>query len=352
MNVKIESVKLLTLESPRPDGNSRPNQFIEVTTDEGIEARCVTDMMPTEVAMLRQKVLGKDPLEREMLFQMLYLTRHVRRGWSGGFDNCLWDIAGKAAGLPVHALIGRVRERLPAYLTQGRRELEGYLEDIERGRELSGIRAYKFHSYRTGKEDLPILTAVREAVGPDYALMHDPVCCYTLRDAVMVGRVLEELDFVWLEEPMHEQKMDLYQELCRELIIPVMATETLMHDMYLSAQWLIQRATDRLRANARNGTTQVLKLAHFAELHSTNVELNYIAGLYGLIHAHLGCCIENTDYFEAFSPESDALHKQGEEWGLLNAPLIEGGYLTPPDGPGWGAKWDETRFQSLIVREC
>ena len=253
--------------------------------------------------------------------------------------------------MPVYSLIGRVRERFPAYLTQGRRELEGYLEDIDRGRELSGIQAYKFHSYRTGKEDLPILTAVREAVGPDYALMHDPVCWYTLRDAIMVGRVLEELDFVWLEEPMHEQKMDLYQELCRELIIPVMATETLMHDMYLSAQWLIQRATDRLRANARNGTTQVLKLAHFAELHSANVELNYIAGLYGLIHAHLGCCIENTDYFEAFSPESDALRRQGEEWGLLNAPLIVDGHLAPPDGPGWGAEWDEARFRSLVVGE-
>ena len=347
--MKIESLKLLALESPQPRGEPHRNQFIQVTTDQGVEARCVTDMTRAEVEMLRQTVLGKDPMEREMLFQMLYLRRHVRRGWSGAFDNCLWDIAGKVAGLPVYALIGRVREHLPVYLTQGRRELEGYLEDIDRGRELSSIGAYKFHSYRRGKEDLPILTAVREAVGPDYALMHDPVCWYSLRDAIMVGRVLEELDFVWLEEPMHEQKMDLYQQLCRELIIPVMATETLMHDMVLSAQWLMQGATDRLRANARNGTTQVLKLAHFAELHSTNVELNYIASLYGLIHAHLACCIENTDYFEAFSPEPDALRKQGERWGLLNAPLIEAGHVAPPDGPGWGAEWDEKRFGSLVV---
>ncbi len=350
--MKIESVKLLELEIPQSEGEPRRNQFIQVRTDGGIEGRCATTMTAAEVEKLRPVVLGADPLERERLFQTLYLTRHLRRGWSGGFDNCLWDIAGKAAGLPVYALIGRVRERFPAYLTRGRRELEGYLEDIDQARELSGIQAYKFHSYRTGKEDIPILTAVRQAVGPDYALMHDPVCWYTLRDAITVGRVLEELDFLWLEEPMHEQKMDLYQELCRELVIPVMATETLMHDMYLSAQWLIQRATDRLRANARNGTTQVLKLAHFAELHSANVELNYIAGLYGLIHAHLGCCIDNTDYFEAFSPEPDDLRKQGEEWGLLNAPLIEDGHLKPPDGPGWGAEWDEVRFDSLVVGEC
>ena len=78
---------------------------------------------------------------------------------------------------------------------------------------------------------------------------------------------MEELDFVWLEEPFHEQKMNLYQELCRELTIPVMATEMLMHDIGLSSQWLIHGATDRLRVNARHGTTQVLKLAHFADLY-------------------------------------------------------------------------------------
>ena len=164
--MKITDVKLLTLESPQPDGPARQNHFIQVITDEGIQARCLSEMTPAQVEMLRQKVLGEDPLQRERLFQMLHLTRHVRPGWFGPFDNCLWDIAGQVAGLPVHALIGRVRERFPAYLTRGRRELEGYLDDIEEARELSGIQAYKFHSYRTGKEDLPILRAVREAAPP------------------------------------------------------------------------------------------------------------------------------------------------------------------------------------------
>lgn len=346
--MKITSVDLLTLECP--DGDSRPQvRFIQVTTDEGIVSRCSTLMTKVEFDRLRPMVVGEDPLEREKLFQTLYFTRHIRRGWSGAFDNCLWDIAGKVAGLPVYSLIGRTRDRFPAYHTGGRRELEGYLADIERGQEASGMQAYKFHSYRNGKEDLPILTGVREAVGPDFALMHDPVCHYTLRDAIKMGHVMEELDFVWLEEPMHEARMDHYQVLCREMTIPIMATETLMHDMVLAGQWLIQGATDLLRANARNGTTQVLKMANFAELHGTNVEINHVAGLYGLIHTHLGCSIANTTYFEAFSPEPDALRKQGEMWGLLNAPLIEDGCLTPADAPGWGAEWDEKRFESLVV---
>jgi L-alanine-DL-glutamate epimerase-like enolase superfamily enzyme len=122
-----------------------------------------------------------------------------------------------------------------------------------------------------------------------------------------------------------------------------------MHDMDLSAQWLIQGATDRLRANARHGTTQVLKLAHFAELYGTNVELNGQGGLFGLLHAHLGCCIDNTDFYEYNRLSADGLRAEGERWGMVNAPLIENGEIAPPDGLGWGAAWDEDRFQSLVV---
>jgi len=327
--------------------------FIEVVTDEGITGRCTTTMTPVQVEILRQHGLGEDPLYRERLYQMFHKgTRWVYQppGWFGDFDNCLWDIAGKAAGLPVYALAGRVRERIPAYLTGGDGTVEDYLQAIEKGRAM-GINAYKLHTYKGGKADIPILREIRQSVGPDYTLLNDPVCSYSLREAIEVGHVMEELDFVWLEEPFHEQKMNLYQELCRELTIPVMANEMLMHDVGLSAQWLIQGATDRLRANARHGATQVLKMAHFAELYGTNVELNGQGGLFGLIHAHLGCCIDNTDFYEYFYGEADGNRRQGLEWGLLNAPLIEAGQLAPPDLPGWGAEWNDDRFRSLVVAE-
>ena len=124
-----------------------------------------------------------------------------------------------------------------------------------------------------------------------------------------------------------------------------------MHDMDLTAQWLIQGATDRLRVRATFGTTQVLKLAHFAELHGANVEMNGQGGLFGLLHAHLGCCVDNTDYYEYFSLDPDFNRAQGQLWGLTNAPLIEDGHIVPPAGPGWGAEWDEDLFRSLIVEE-
>ncbi|MFN8486636.1 MAG: enolase C-terminal domain-like protein [Caldilineaceae bacterium] len=375
--MKITAVKLYSLENPAHSSRTlklvqvpnlrriqythsagqgvQPAQqnFIEVQTDTGLFGRCTTTMLPHQVEILRNQVVGEDVANRERLYQMLHKgTRWVYQppGWFGDFDNCLWDILGKAANLPIYALVGRVRDRFPVYLTGGDGATADYLRAIETGREM-GITAYKFHTYKGGKADIPIFEEVRKTVGPDYALINDPVCSYDLREAIEVGHAMEKMDFIWLEEPFHEQKMHHYQELCRELTIPVMGNEMLMHDIGISTQWLIHGATDRLRANARNGTTQVLKMAHFAEMYDTNVELNGQGGLFGLIHAHLGCAIDNTDFYENFYLTADGNRKQGEEWGLLNAPVIEDGHLAPPDGPGWGAEWDEARFRSLVVAE-
>jgi len=331
-------------------GHARQN-FIKVITDEGIEGLCTTTMGHVQIDILRRHAIGQNPLHREHLFQMLYKgTRWVYQppGWFGDFDNCLWDIAGKAAGLPVHALIGRVRDRFPVYLTGGDMPLEGYLDHIDEGRLKLGISAYKFHSYKGGQADIKIFEAVRNQVGNEFVLINDPVCSYTLDEAIQVGHAMEDLDFVWLEEPMHEQKMHQYQKLCSELRIPVMANEMLMHDLGISTQWLMHGATDRLRANARNGTTQVLKMAHFAEMYDTNIEMNAQGGLFGHIHAHLGCSIDNTDFYET---GIDDPYTIGLQWGMTNAPKISEGSLAPNDNPGWGAEWDADKFRTLTLEE-
>ena len=376
--MKITAVRLFVLEAPEqpagntlklapvpnllrlqfkqtrvPNGQPLRQNFLQVETDDGRVARCTTMMPPPQVEILRTQVLGEDVSRREYLFQLLHKgSRWIYQtpGWFGDFDNCLWDLLGQAANLPVYALVGRVRDRFPVYLTYHDSDLAGYLSQIEAGLQC-GIRAYKFHSYKGGEVDKPIFRQVRQVVGDEYVLINDPVCSYSLREAIEVGHLMEELNFVWLEEPFHEQRLHDYQTLCRDLTIPVLATEMIMHDMGLATQWLIQGGTDRLRANARHGTTQVLKMAHFAEAYAANIEMNAQGGLAGLIHAHLGCCIDNTDYYEHFSPAGDWNRREGELWGLLNGPLIEDGHIAPPDGPGWGAVWDEARFRARIVAE-
>ena len=100
--------------------NPREN-FLEVHTDQGIVGRLPASTMEAfQVDLVRSMAIGENPLHRERLYQMFHKgTRWVyqKPGWFGDFDNCLWDIAGKAAGLPLHSLIGKVRDRFSCYLT-------------------------------------------------------------------------------------------------------------------------------------------------------------------------------------------------------------------------------------------
>ena len=180
--------------------------------------------------------------------------------------------------------------------------------------------------------------------------MHDAAGSpYTLREALRVGRALEELNYGWFEEAISDRDLQGLQTLCAELDIPVMALETLMHDYELCTAWVRAGATDLIRANARHGTTATLKLAAMAAAHRTTIELNGPGGLFGLVHAHLVCALQNTTYYEYFPGGSR--DEIGREIGLLNPPLPIDGHISPPTGPGWGAEWDRAYFAQKRVAE-
>ena len=333
-------------------------QALHVETDEGIEGLVVTpgttgdhegSDLRANLEQLRALVIGEDPLDRERIWQKLHQgTRWVYRepGWFGTLDNCLWDIAGKAAGMPVYQLLGRVRESIPCYINIGGATMSEAVADAERAVD-AGFPATKDHFYHDVAENIRWLTAIREAVGEQIDCMHDPVGIYTFEEAVRIGRALEGLHYRWLEEPLPERMHNRMQQLCDALDIPILAPEMMMNDVDLCAQWLISGATDLLRVSAVYGTTSVLKLAHLAEMHGTTVEINGPGGLYGLVHAHLLMAIANTSYYEYF--RGGGLDESGKEIGLENPVVPENGHISAPDGPGWGAEWDFDRFQKKLV---
>ena len=331
---------------------------LHVLTDEGIEGVCTVGdfrytVMPQDVPeQLRVMAIGSDPLERQRLHgKARAATRRmfVPPGWYGAFDNCLWDIAGKAVGLPVYRLIGQAHEDSPAYYNNSGETAEEAVDDTLKAVE-AGFSAVKDHFHREADENIEWMRAVRAAVGPDVDLMHDAAACvYSFEDALRVGRSLEELRFRWFEEPLPDRRLRDLQALCAALDVPVLNPETLMNDADLSAEWLICGATDLLRVNARHGTTPLLKLANLAEMHGTTVELNGPGGLFGLVHAQMMCCIPNTSYYEYFPGGSR--DEVGKEIGLLNPPVPVKGRIAPPHGPGWGAEWDRPFFEKKRVAE-
>ncbi len=335
-----------------------PLHVLHVRTDEGIEGMCTVGdvrytVMPRDVLeQLRVLAVESDPVDRQHLYGKLRAaTRRmfVPPGWYGAFDNCLWDIAGKAAGLPVYRLIGQARDDTPAYYNIRGETVEEAVEDTLKA-VAAGFAAVKDHFHNGADENIEWMRAERAAVGPDVDLMHDAAGCgYSLEDALRVGRALEELRFRWFEEPLPDRHLRDLQALCSELDVPVLNPETLMNDADLSAEWLMSGATDLLRANARHGTTPLLKLATLAEMRGTTVELNGPGGLFGLLHAQMMCCIPNTSYYEYFPGGSR--DEVGKEIGLLNPPVPVNGRIAPPDGPGWGAEWDRPFFEKTRVAE-
>jgi L-alanine-DL-glutamate epimerase-like enolase superfamily enzyme len=335
---------------------------LHVRTDEGIEGLCTvgdaryTTMRPEDLAQLRILTLGEDPFDRERLNEKLAAatrTMFAKPGWYGAFDNCLWDIAGKVAGLPVYALLGRARASCPAYYnirgSRGKAAEQMAVEDAQRAVAL-GFPAVKDHFQDKPERNIAMFQAVRAAVGPEVDILHDAALAgYTLADALHVGHALEELRFGWFEEPLPDADQLGLSRLCAKLDIPVLAPESLMHDLTLSAQWLIAGATDDLRANARHGTTSTIKLAHLAELHGARIELNGPGGLFGLVHAHLACAIRNTSYYEYFP--NGTRDEAGKAIGLLNPPVPQDGTITPPTSPGWGAEWDWPTFERCKIAE-
>ncbi|MCH2316482.1 MAG: hypothetical protein MK524_08860 [SAR202 cluster bacterium] len=338
-------------------GSSRnlvPVQVIHVRTDEGVDGVCTvgdwryTEMNPQQLAHLRQLAIGENPLNRERLYSKLRsVARFYDPAWFGGFDNCLWDIAGKVSELPVAQLLGGAEQRVQAYYNIRGASLAELVKDGEAALQ-NGYEVLKDHLPYDAKVNIRLFHELRQSFGDQVGLMHDAALTqYTYEEALKVGRALETEDFIWLEEPLPDRQLENYVRLTDALDIPVAGAETLMHDPELSALWLRSGAVDVLRVNGRHGTTPVLKLAHFAEMHNATVETNTYGPLFGLVHAHQNCGIGNIRWFETSPPFDGA--SMGEEIGMMNPAVPRDGWVSYPDSPGWGADWDWKQFEKKRV---
>jgi D-galactarolactone cycloisomerase len=183
--------------------------------------------------VLTPLLVGRDPLEaRRLHHQMLAAT--FNNGFAvGGLDLALHDVWGKALGVPVHVLYGGAeRDRVEAYAS-----LPGYFDDrepdnhwVEEACELTarGFRGMKFRIGRFApRVELPVLAAVREAVGRGVRLMADANAAYSSALALQVAPTLRELEFDWLEEPLPQSGYVGYPELRAKLDLPLAGGESL-----------------------------------------------------------------------------------------------------------------------------
>jgi len=307
---------------------------------------------------IKPMLVGQDPLDREKFWKWMWVA-NVPEPVVGVVDMALWDLAGRAAGLPVAKLLGGARDRVKAYASTYPNvgSPEDYAQHALECRR-QGYTAYKIHPHyfwdpatrraapgRPSHVDWDIATcrAVRAAVGDGMVLMYDPWGTYhTLEEALRVGRELERLDFSWYEHPMPEYRVESYVRLARELRIPILSPEIAAGHVFTRADWILRGASDMSRMDAnRGGITAARKTAIVCEAYGIRCEI-HMSG-FGNLQV-LGATSEDTsEYYEkgllAPGVDYDAplpyLHRTCD-------PLDADGYVTLPRGPGLGydIRWD------------
>ena len=328
--------------------------LLRIGTDAGVEGHAFLGSAthtaendgPGLVRFLKPLLMGRDPLERERLNAALWsLSRTVSVRSIGAVDVALWDLAGKAAGMPIHRLLGTYRTGIRAYASSARLPSPAaYAEEAQRF-QAAGWAAYKIHPPGDPATDIAVCEAVRRAVGDGFPLMLDSTWAYDVPAAMRVGRAIERLGFLWFEDPLHDQDITGCLELKRKLDIPLMATEYPAGGIESYAPWIALRATDYLRGDVavKGGITTCVKAAHLAEAFRMGFEIHHGGNsLNNVANLHVSMSIRNTSWFEVLLP--DGAHKHG----LLRdiAPDAEGMVLAP-DEPGLGYPID----LELVARE-
>ena len=230
-------------------------------------------------------LVGRDPRDRESLWHLMF-ARSLDYGQKGimvaalsAIDIALWDIGARAAGMPLYRFLGADGQRsIPCYAT-GFYFMENDVQAIARefaaeaSRHLArGFQAMKLKVGLGAQNDLALIAAVREVVGPEIRLMIDANHAYDPATAIDLGRRAEQYDLAWFEEPVTPLDPGAYLEVKRALRIPIAGGEA-EYTRFGFEPLLRTRALDYAQPDlcACGGISEGLKIATLASLYSVHV---------------------------------------------------------------------------------
>ncbi len=256
-----------------------------ISTDEGIQglgealyyggsAKVAASLIKDACAPL---IMGKDPLDTAVIWDFIYnWTRD--QGMKGvtisalsAIDIALWDIKGKALGLPIHKLLGgSYRNRAHAYATglyepQNVPSVVDALVEEALGYKAEGFFAMKIKVGYGIETDLKYIKAIREAVGKDIILMMDANHAYNATEAIRLAREAEAYDIYWFEEPVPPEDIDGYVEIKRKSNILIAGGEC-EYTRYGFRELITRRAMDILQPDlcATGGFTEMMRIIAMA----------------------------------------------------------------------------------------
>jgi L-alanine-DL-glutamate epimerase-like enolase superfamily enzyme len=247
-------------------------------------------------------------------------------------DIALWDILGKASGLPVYKMLGACADRIHAYsmcgwyhpndadLTQFKQAVSGAFEE--------GFHAVKIKVGRASlDDDIARINAAREIAGKDRRIMVDANQVFNLKEATRRGRVYQQMNCYWYEEPLPPYDHAAYAELARELDIPI-ATGENEYTKYAYADLIARHGADIVQPDNRRsgGVSEWMEIAAIA----SGFGLDVASHGGGVTNLHMLLAMPNAIYIESGS-------LKGQSSSLEPLRMVDSQMLAP-ETPGMGSE--------------
>jgi L-rhamnonate dehydratase len=318
---------------------------VEVSTNKGLKGygRGGHGGGPVVEGNLRKLLVGKNPLDIERLWDVMWRATlfYGRAGAAvhgiSGVDLALWDLAGKAFGVPVYKLLGgRTWERVPAYATGN---------DIEQSLEFgyTKVKLALQHGPGQGREGLKKNAAqvkrTRELIGPDGHIMID---CWMALDEVYTLQLAEAVapyDVHWLEEVLQPDEYEGFARLNTQLTSTLLATGEHEYTRHGFGRLLHYKAVDIWQPEIMycGGMSEMRRIGTMAQAHGIPL-IPHAGG--GQETIHYLATLPQTTWAETTIPAPggpDRVYKMFEEQRLVSRGP-EGIYFQPSEEPGFG--WD------------
>jgi galactonate dehydratase len=385
MKVVEARIYLIEIESRRP-------VVVEVLTDEGIsgvgDAAIAYGAGATAAAgmikdLADKFLLGHDPFRIEALWSEMYDHSFWAKGGGpiifagiSAIEQALWDIKGKALGVPVYEMLGGTfRDRVRVYANgwsfrsvtpdQFARAAEGVVKDGYTALKLYPLgtpepespdgllRHVSLRSLDRDAEKLAVerVRAVRDAVGPDIDILLDMSAELTTDAIIRIGRQVEELDIFFFEEPVDPFDVGALKKVSEQVQLPIAVGERL-YTRYGFRRVMECHAADILQPDLGNtgGIMETKKIAAMAEAYNMRIQPHTCASPVATAAAlQLDACIPNVIIQELYpyrSAEHFDIVDQAPEW------EVQDSYLPIPDRPGLGVELVSERVAPFLWAAC
>ncbi len=367
--MKIREVEALAVSIPLPQPvadavrriTHRDHLIVKIRTEEGLEGLGFALGYDGSRAMLeliggifRPLLEGADALETEHLWGEMY-RQSIQAGRRGAalraisaIDIALWDLRGRAAGMPVMALLGVHRRRMRCYATGGYYRAGQTIEELVR--EVASVAEQGFTAVKlkvgalSAAEDARRVGAVRRALGEEFDILLDANGGWkSAPEAIAAMERLQEFRPYWIEEPVRADNLAAMARIAEKIRTPV-ATGELEATRWAFAELVERRAAAILQPDATvcGGVSEWLKIAHMAAAFDIPIAPHY----HWDVHTQLCASIPNAIFIEYFPAASGVKMFDA----LLREPMKPaGGWIEPRSAPGFGIELDETAVQRYRI---